>query len=194
MVLATALASLAVYAENFHDHPFSGDPGDWGSLGDYLGGVINPLISMIALIFLVKAYNTQREELRDTKEALREAAKHSEAAARSQSELALSTVRQLKLAEKNLFLSILLANVETKQNKIRFLQSALEQATVALNNQRGALDMLGSTGDLIHGNTEVDKYRVKILQSIRHEEKEIQALLGSAISPSKTSNYPQPSL
>ncbi|WP_346205697.1 hypothetical protein [Aeromonas salmonicida] len=48
----------------------------WGNLGSYFGGVLSPIISFIALIYIVRAFLVQKLELKETKVALVENAKY----------------------------------------------------------------------------------------------------------------------
>lgn len=50
---------------------FSSDQSDWGAFGDFIGGVLNPILSVLTLFVLALAYVMQREELKETKEALK---------------------------------------------------------------------------------------------------------------------------
>lgn len=52
----------------------SDDPAVWGQLGDFIGGILNPLIAFLAFFWLTKSVLLQRQELQDTKEALKESA------------------------------------------------------------------------------------------------------------------------
>lgn len=182
VVLLIMTVSVLAYAMNFFNHPVSSDPGDWGALGDYLGGIANPLISTIALAFIVKAYYTQREELKETKEALRDAAEHSIAAATAQAELVSTNKLQCLVAQKKLDVSILLAKIELKQSRIVFLHDALDRGTEALNKGRGVVDVFAADFRLISGNHSVDQYRGKIIRNINSEESEILRLFEMAES------------
>ncbi|MBO6503983.1 MAG: hypothetical protein JJ850_17270 [Kordiimonadaceae bacterium] len=51
-------------------YQISRDMGDWGSFGDFFGGLMNPIISLAILYFVLQAYLTQREELSKTVAAL----------------------------------------------------------------------------------------------------------------------------
>lgn len=46
------------------------DPSRWGSFGDFIGGILNPVVAFLALFWLTRSIAIQREELRDTKIAL----------------------------------------------------------------------------------------------------------------------------
>jgi hypothetical protein len=69
---------LVTYALFFLSAGFSGDPGDWGALGDYFGGLMNPIVSFATLVVAYAVWKQQREELRHTKDALEDQAKTAE--------------------------------------------------------------------------------------------------------------------
>lgn len=46
----------------------------WGQFGDYLGGVLNPIVAFLALLWLIKSVLIQDTELRETREALTKSA------------------------------------------------------------------------------------------------------------------------
>ncbi|ELK1816759.1 hypothetical protein RUV71_001881 [Vibrio cholerae] len=62
-IAAIALAWLS-YWFNFsylHSYEISTDPGDWGVLGDFLGGVLNPILTFFTIVLLVSSLSLQRE-------------------------------------------------------------------------------------------------------------------------------------
>lgn len=57
-----AVAASYVYVFAFHFNlPISGDPSNWGALGDYLGGVLNPLLSFASILLIIRTIHLQRE-------------------------------------------------------------------------------------------------------------------------------------
>lgn len=92
-VLAVAsLAALVVggfYVAFFRGEPVSGDPASWGQLGDYLGGVLNPVFGFLSVFALLVALVLQTRELKLSRESLR----------LSREELKLSREEQAKSAE-----------------------------------------------------------------------------------------------
>lgn len=64
-----------VLAMIFFKNGISQDPADWGALGDYFGGLMNPIISFATLMVAFAVWKQQKEELRQTKEALEDQAK-----------------------------------------------------------------------------------------------------------------------
>lgn len=70
--------TLLVYIFFFASSGISKDPGDWGTLGDYFGGLMNPVVSYATLVVAYAVWKQQREELRETKVALEKQAKTAE--------------------------------------------------------------------------------------------------------------------
>ncbi len=46
----------------------------WGQFGDYIGGLLNPLIAFLAFYWLTQSVLLQKQELTETKDALRDSA------------------------------------------------------------------------------------------------------------------------
>lgn len=67
-VLLSIGIPLSAYICNFQNSPFSSDPSDWASFGDYLGGTINTLASLLNLVIVIWVarniykLETQREQ------------------------------------------------------------------------------------------------------------------------------------
>lgn len=60
IVPAVAIAIIAAYALNFSDSHISKDSANWGTLGDYFGGLLNPILSFLSLIYLIKTIRLQQ--------------------------------------------------------------------------------------------------------------------------------------
>jgi uncharacterized membrane protein len=92
-VLALAVVAALVvggwYAIFFWGEPASGDPASWGQLGDYLGGVLNPVFGFLSVFALLVALVLQTRELKLSRESLKF----------SQEELKLSREEQAKAAK-----------------------------------------------------------------------------------------------
>lgn len=78
VVSIAALLLLLAYVAAFHALPADKSPPAWGSFGDYVGGLLNPLISAFTLIVAVKVWRQQKTEMAETKRALQEQAKTAE--------------------------------------------------------------------------------------------------------------------
>lgn len=68
-----AVIALATYFFKFHG-ALSNDPGTWGQFGDYVGGVLNPTFSFLALIALLATFGLQVRELRISARELKNSA------------------------------------------------------------------------------------------------------------------------
>lgn len=75
IVITIALLLPASYAVwfGFHGIPVSLSSSDWGTLGDFLGGVLNPIIAFSAFMWLTMSVRLQKEELAYTRSTLQEA-------------------------------------------------------------------------------------------------------------------------
>lgn len=70
LVLAFAVAA---YWYRFHvklEYPSAVDPAVWGQFGDFIGGLLNPLVALLALIVLGRGVQIQRTEFRGTINAI----------------------------------------------------------------------------------------------------------------------------
>lgn len=62
--------TIGFYAVNFHDHDLSGNPEQWGQLGDYIGGVLNPVLSFTTIVILIITVGIQSKQLKSSQEEL----------------------------------------------------------------------------------------------------------------------------
>lgn len=52
----------------------TGDPAAWGQFGDYIGGLLNPIMAALAFYWLTQSVRIQHRELSDTRASLKESA------------------------------------------------------------------------------------------------------------------------
>jgi large-conductance mechanosensitive channel len=69
VVLGLFSVPLIFYASQFYGG-LSNEQAVWGEFGDFLGGVMNPIISMAILFIVAAAYLAQKKELSETVKAL----------------------------------------------------------------------------------------------------------------------------
>ncbi len=69
VLLVIGLVVLGFYLYKFH-HGFSNVNGDWGTFGDYVGGILNPVIAGFAFYLIAKTYELQKIELEATRSLL----------------------------------------------------------------------------------------------------------------------------
>jgi large-conductance mechanosensitive channel len=60
------LIIVGFYFYNFHNG-LSKDNGVWGTFGDYVGGILNPVIAAFAFYLIAKTYELQKTELEATR-------------------------------------------------------------------------------------------------------------------------------
>ena len=69
------VAVIAAYCVRFaliSKEPISVDSGHWGQLGDYVGGLLNPLVAFFAFYWLTESVRLQTQELEETRETLKD--------------------------------------------------------------------------------------------------------------------------
>lgn len=83
-IIVLLVIVLASYITRFYSTSISQRTEDWGTLGDYFGGLMNPVISFATLIVAYAVWKQQKVELSETKDALEDQAKTAEANRREQ--------------------------------------------------------------------------------------------------------------
>jgi len=71
VLLVIGLVVLGLYLYKFR-YGLSNDNGDWGTFGDYVGGILNPVIAGFAFYLIAKTYELQKRELEATRKLLKE--------------------------------------------------------------------------------------------------------------------------
>ncbi len=56
-----AISVVVAYIVNFHTYHISNDPGNWGTLGDYLGGVIGTIFGFASVLLIYLTFQRQQE-------------------------------------------------------------------------------------------------------------------------------------
>ena len=69
IIAAIILVVIGFYFYKFYNG-FSKDNGVWGTFGDYVGGILNPIISAFAFYLIAKTYELQKRELEATRNLL----------------------------------------------------------------------------------------------------------------------------
>jgi len=63
------LVVFSFYFANFHNG-LSETNADWGTFGDYVGGILNPVIAATVLYWIVETFKLQKMELKETRKLL----------------------------------------------------------------------------------------------------------------------------
>lgn len=133
-LLIGALA-VGVYAWHFGwrlGRGFSPSPDQWGTFGDYIGGVMNPLVALAALYWLTRSVSIQKQELAETRKELAETRRELAAQAENgRQALYLNALTALHNAN--------LASVATIENRIKILEQGIRSAPVLPNKAEIAI-------------------------------------------------------
>ncbi len=75
IALILIISVLSIYFIKFHGKLHS-DQGTWGTFGDFVGGTLNPVLAALAFYWLTSSIRLQLQELRDTRDVLKETSDH----------------------------------------------------------------------------------------------------------------------
>ncbi|WP_290518028.1 hypothetical protein [Alcanivorax sp.] len=70
LIPTSAAVTYALYFRNYT----VGGPGDWGTFGDFLGGISNPLLGFLTIFLLVASLRLQAKELKESTNAVKQSA------------------------------------------------------------------------------------------------------------------------
>lgn len=70
VIVAVVFCSYIGYLGIYNDLSLSTDSGIWGSFGDFIGGLLNPIIAGLAFYWLTQSVLIQKKELSDTQSVL----------------------------------------------------------------------------------------------------------------------------
>lgn len=92
-----AIVLILGYLFVFRALPYNERPDAWGQFGDFMGRLLNPLISLFTLIVAVSVWNLQKTELLETRKAVEEQGKTTEQQRREQRFFDFLTIYQVTL-------------------------------------------------------------------------------------------------
>lgn len=145
----------------FNNRVVSVEPGDWGTFGDFVGGLLNPVIAFFAFYWLTKSVQFQKEELFETRKALLESKD-------AQKEQAKYQLISAHLSALDTRLTVLQSDIENTRNIIEYY----------VKNGKGTA--FGFTGDYVNSEDELSKSTVA-LSHFLDERKELQKEITSAL-------------
>lgn len=156
-IVLVMLSTILIYLWKFHNAPISDQPADWGVLGDYFGGILNPIISFTALIYLIKAYSSQKQELAETKAALKETAEYNLAISNTQKEQRSLMADTYKLQQASIIIDMHYKEISHIQDEINRASSCKYESSRKMNV--GFIFYSGSGGEYRNGE-EINKFIV----------------------------------
>jgi hypothetical protein len=145
-LVAVVVCALAygLYWRQFHG-ALSDKQETWGQFGDFVGGVVNPVVGLLTLIGLAGTVMLQVGQLALSRQALHEAQQEVRAAATERAETVRLMARQLELAGAAALHQKALANATMVAAEYQLMAHALDALTV----QRGILEEQIQTGSII---------------------------------------------
>lgn len=147
---------VVAYVLNFSGANISNDPSDWGVLGDYFGGVLNPLISLFTLFFLIKTYLSQKKELHQSEMEAKE---------------------QRKIAQKTVEMQMLTTKISASYELISVYKAEMEGVTLAINaDSHYGRDYTAINGE-VYSPDRAKKYRAELAKKISAELESIKGYL-----------------
>lgn len=109
---------ISSYFLNFHGE-IDSDHGTWGTFGDFVGGTLNPVLAAFAFYWLTSSIRLQLQELRDTRDVLKETSDHQQAIAVLEKQNVSTQQEILKLQRENLDKQIQSVKEQQKQIAIQ---------------------------------------------------------------------------
>jgi hypothetical protein len=178
--LGALVAVLTVYFLKFGGTSggFSNKQDIWGQFGDYVGGILNPLIAGLALYWLTESVQIQRRELSETRQALQESAK-----AQAQQVAASATVAKLNVL--NAELETVQLDINAVRENLHFLVGQIHAPRAyspAGEHLRTAEEIFGMLEDLRNALQGHLKRREEVVDRARQALAESQMAASTAAS------------
>jgi hypothetical protein len=129
VVVVLVLVTYTVWFYRQNGLPLSNDPGSWGQFGDFVGGLLNPLIAYAAFHWVTKSVLIQGKELAETRSALRDAAQ--------------AQLDQAKHTRLSIQVSALRSIIDAATSNIEFARRELEYVATQLHERPVPTYMLG---------------------------------------------------
>lgn len=70
IVFSLFVIVIGAYISNFHTHIISKSVSDWGAFGDYIGGLLNPVLSLVSVVLILVTIKQQEVSLRQNAEQI----------------------------------------------------------------------------------------------------------------------------
>ncbi|OAD85820.1 hypothetical protein ATN89_03780 [Comamonas thiooxydans] len=122
VIVVLLLVLLAVYAVSFGIKGTSSQE-TWGQFGDFIGGVMNPLVAFAAFYWLTQSVKLQKQELKETRAELRASA--------------LAQQEQVENGRKSIRLAALTALTNATESKIQTLRVNIRETESKMQFVRG---------------------------------------------------------
>ncbi|WP_122900281.1 putative phage abortive infection protein [Acinetobacter sp. B51(2017)] len=161
---------LTLLIAKFSTFEFSDDISKWGSVGDYFGGLINPMLAFLSFIALLAALKYQRDQIEQTTTQLRQNEQALEQAilAIQQNEKALSqNANALEINNAELALATKAHQEIEKTQKLQQFENNFYQLFSQLNNLQDYLleEYVGKIDSILNSELNVFGTKKQLINS-----------------------------
>ena len=164
-----AMFTIGTYYDHFAiQYPKLGTKNDFGLFGDYIGGVLNPLLSFLTVALLIWSIRIQLDELSKSTAAL-------EASQRAQENLVEISKQELSLVQEGHVDQQLALKTESKRNQLtENAESIIKKFDELMNEPFFNFNRIPfSLRDLLYNTTDLD------LVTVNHNMSQIHKILTS---------------
>ncbi len=146
----------------------------WGQFGDFLGGIMNPLVAYAAYYWLTKSIRLQKEEMLEARQAMKESSK-------AQAEQAAHAQVQVRVAALTALINSIMQEVQTQRMQIQHL---LAQAELHPNGSAFGLDGIRLNQEQLRSRiSEINEQMTKRMLERFNYELELVTLLRQYETP-----------
>lgn len=170
MIFLILLVTIIFYMIfiNFDAQPFAAS---WGPVGDFFGGILNPIFALFAFYWITYSVRLQIKELKETRAELKKAAQAQEQSAKHQEEIARLEGENIKLQEKNFTTQIDTNKAQQQQIAIQNFESLFFQLLKTKTDVTNDI-LVGSENSLrAHSYFKKEFSESKILRMIQRNNK-----------------------
>lgn len=159
-LILVAVALVAFYIMAFFslkDFPNSLDAEKWGQFGDFLGGLMNPLVAFAAFFWLTQSVKLQKQELAETRAELRSAAE-------AQRDLVENGKISVRLAALTSLANAAHVEVTLAMSEVESIERNRPSEEIGtyfrkLYDSENAVPLAKANARIKEGNAELQKYR-----------------------------------
>ena len=132
LLLTAYFLHFSLIPNILRDHPIFplGAADTWGQFGDFVGGLLNPVIAAFALYWLTKSVKIQHIELAESRKALTDAA-------RAQEKQVEESKKMARINALNTLITTLSADISSIRENISIVSEPLNKGSSYLRNPLG---------------------------------------------------------
>ena len=113
-VMVASLTAYMIWFWGFNSKVLSNQSDAWGQFGDFMGGVLNPLVAYAAFFWLTRTVRLQKEELHETRKALADSAE-------SQAKQASYAQISVRVSALTALINSIMVEVQTQRMQLQFI-------------------------------------------------------------------------